>query len=455
MPAELDLGTTARVHVVGVGGAGMSALALLLAQMGHEVSGSDLHASTSFPALEAAGVRVVVGHAAEHVRGADWVTASPAVPVDNVELAAARQAGIDLHERPAVMGALGRQASTLAVAGTHGKTSTATMLSLIVLEAEPDASFLLGADVEALGANARWGGGRLLVVEADESYGAFAELEPWLVGITNVEADHLDHYGDLEHLEEAFAGLVARSVAAVAVADDAGGARVGRRAGARLVGAAEDAHYRVTEVRLGRAMSSFDLEGPHGRLALEIGAPGRHNVANAALAAALADLAGIGAEAIAAGLARFAGVPRRFEFRGEAAGVTFVDDYAHLPTEVAATLAAAANGGFERIVAVFQPHRFTRTAALAPAFAGAFADADLLVVTDVYGAGEPPLPGVSGELVADAVAAGDEGPTVAYLPERRALVEHLIGALRPGDLCLTLGAGDLTELPDELMERLR
>ena len=455
MPVELDLSVPARVHIVGIGGAGMSALALLLSEMGHEVSGSDLHASPNIARLRSEGVRVFLGHDGEHVRGAEWVTASPAVPQSNPELVASESRGIPFYGRPAVMGALTRRARTLAVAGTHGKTTTSTMLALIALEADPHASFLIGAEVDALGANARWGGGSLLVIEADESYGAFSELEPWLCGITNVEADHLDHYGTLEALEEAFVRLAERSVGSVVVADDAGADRVGTAAGSRLVAEREGADYCLGALRLGRASSSFDLSGPNGTMHLDVAAPGRHNVTNAALAAALADLAGMPASAIAGGLRRFTGVPRRFEFRGEAGGITFVDDYAHLPTEVAATLQAARAGGFDRVVAVFQPHRFTRTQAVAAEFEGAFADADLVLVSDIYPAGEAPIPGVSGELVSAAVSIGRELGTVRYLPTLDELAEALSGLLHPGDLCLTMGAGDLTDLPDALLERFR
>jgi len=458
MPAEqapLELTTPARVHIVGIGGAGMSALGILLAQMGQEVSGSDLHAGPSFAGLHAHGVRTFVGHDADHVVGIDWLTASPAVPESNPELQAAEARGIRRVRRPELMGALARERRTLAVAGTHGKTTTSTMLSLIALEDDPGASFLLGAEVEALGANARFGAGEVLVIEADESYGAFEELAAWLVGITNIEADHLDHYGTLEALEAAFADLARRSVASVVVADDPGAARVGALAGSRVVGEAEGSDYRLSDLVLGRAASSFTLHTPHGPLALEVGAPGRHNVANAALAAVLADLAGMSASAITAGLARFAGVPRRYEFRGEAEGVTFVDDYAHLPAEVAATLAAATAGGFDRIVAVFQPHRFTRTAAVAEQFAGVFALADVVYVTDIYSAGEAPLPGVTGERVAVAAQQGRPSGSVRYVASLDDLEEVLVAELRSGDLCLTMGAGDLTELPDSLLARLR
>ena len=459
MPAEmdpLDLRTPARVHIVGVGGAGMSALALLLAQMGHVVSGSDLRPSSVLERLSRAGVTISVGHHAGAVEGADWVTASPAVPTSNPELRAAEEHSIPFFPRATVMGALSRTRRTIAVAGTHGKTTTSSMLSLIALESGTAPSFLIGAELTGLGVNAHWGEGDLLIIEADESYGSFAELTPQLVGITNVEADHLDHYGTLDELERAFRALVQRSSGgAVVFSDDAGAKRVGSEVGARSVGTSPSAQRHISAIELGRSSSSFVLELSTGAQRLRVGAPGFHNVANAGLAAALADDIGIDASAIVAGLARFAGVPRRFEFRGEAAGITFVDDYAHLPAEVAATLAAAASGGFSRVIAVFQPHRYTRTQAVAAGFGDVFGLADEVLITDVYASGETPIPGVSGRLVVDAVVAAQGSEHVHYVPNLDDLPVVLDDVLRSGDICLTMGAGDLTDLPDVLLERRR
>jgi len=292
------------------------------------------------------------------------------------------------------------------------------------------------------------------VVEADESYGTFKALRPDLAVLTNVEPDHLDYYGTFEVLREAFSDFVAASsLGAVVCADDEEAAAIGRAHGATLVGEAAGSEYVMEEVSLLRSSVSFRLRGPDGVLgALRIGVPGLHNARNGAVAAVAALRAGAPFAAAEAALARFAGVSRRFEFRGEANGVTFVDDYAHLPTEVRAALATARSGGWARIVAVFQPHRFSRTAALADQFGSAFADADVLVVTDVYSAGERPVPGVSGRLVADAVSAQDPRLAVLYAPRREELRQAVSSVLQPGDLCLTLGAGDLTVLPDQLLD---
>lgn len=454
MPADaVDLGGARTIHVVGVGGAGMSGLARLLVDLGHVVTGSDLRDSPTVASLRASGIAVAVGHAAANVGDADLVTSSPAVAGDNVELVAAADRGVRVATRAQVLGALCELREVLAVAGTHGKTTTSAMLTLILVAAGRSPSFLIGADVAGLGANARLGRGAELVMEADESYGTFTLLSPALCGLTNVEADHLDHYGTLDALRGAFAELLSRSKERVVNADDPVARELARGLGAVRVGTTEDCELVVADVRLERAASRFTLRGDLGTVEVRVGAPGRHNVENAAVAAAMALVRGVEPAAIAEALGRFAGVPRRFEFRGVLGGATLVDDYAHLPGEVAAAVATARAGGWHRVVAVFQPHRYTRTSALAGSFAGAFDGVDLVVVTDVYPAGEPPLPGVTGRLVADAIAAGPRAPEVRYVKDRAALAAFVAPLLGEGDLLLTMGAGDLTTLPDELQGR--
>jgi UDP-N-acetylmuramate--alanine ligase len=450
---SLDLETPTHVHVVGIAGAGMSAIALVLGAMGHQVSGSDLKEAPVTERLRSRGVSVAVGHRPENVEGAAVVTHSPAVRPDNPELARARYLGIPIVPRSEMLAAVCATRRCLAVAGTHGKTTTASMLSLILVEAGMRPSFVIGADVNEIGTNAVWGTGEWLVVEADESYGTFRAIRPELAVLTNVEPDHLDYYGTFGALREAFSEFVhAAAEGAIVCADDPEASAIGRATGAVSVGTDPSSTYAMGDVVLERSSVSFSLRGPDGDVgALRIGVPGLHNARNGALAAVAALHAGAPFEAAAAALARFAGVPRRFEFRGETGGVTFVDDYAHLPSEVRAALATARTGGWSRVVAVFQPHRFSRTAALASQFGTAFADADVLVVTDVYGAGEQAVPGVSGRLVADAVREQDPRLTVTYAAGWEELRRAVAEELRPGDLCLTLGAGDLTTLPDELL----
>ncbi|MDA8147165.1 MAG: UDP-N-acetylmuramate--L-alanine ligase [Actinomycetota bacterium] len=449
----LDLSAPRRIHVVGIGGAGMSAIADVLASMGHQVSGSDLKASPVVDRLAGRGIGVAVGHRASAVVGADAVTVSTAVAPDNPEVVEARRLGIPVLSRAATLRAISLRRRCLAVAGTHGKTTTASMLALILVEAGVRPSFLIGGDVNEIGTNAVWDDGDLLVVEADESDGTFLWLDPWLAVVTNVEADHLDHYGSFDGVRQAFTRFVAAADRAVVGGDDPVAAAIGAGAGATLVGCSEGCTYRMEDVRLSRSSVSFTLadQGGHRLGRLDVPVPGLHNGRNAAVAAAAALATGVGFDSVRRALARFAGVARRFEFRGTVGGVTIVDDYAHLPTEVRAALAAARDGGWARVVAVFQPHRYSRTAALWADFGGAFDDADVVVVTDVYGAGEQPIPGVSGRLIADAVARRHPGKDVRYVEGRELLRAEVQALVRQGDLVCTLGAGDLTALPDELL----
>ena len=452
--APLDLQAPRRVHIVGIGGAGMSAIAVVLTEMGHAVSGSDLKDSAVTQRLRSRGIAVAIGHAAENVGDADVVTSSPAVAPDNPELRAARDRGVPAVPRSEMLAAICATRRCLAVAGTHGKTTTASMLSLILVEAGMRPSFVIGADVNEIGSNAAWDTGEWLVVEADESYGTFRALRPDLAVLTSVEPDHLDYYKTFGALREAFAAFVGQAGdGAVVCADDPEAAAIGRVTGARSVGLDEQADYRIGALEQSRSSVSFTLRGPDGELGpLRVGVPGIHNARNAAVATVAALGAGAPFAAAQTALARFAGVTRRFEFRGEGNGVTFVDDYAHLPGEVRVALSTAKAGKWERIVAVFQPHRFTRTAALADQFGTAFSAADALIVTDVYSAGERAVPGVSGRLIVDAVRAQDPQLPVTYAPGWEELRRAVVAAVRPGDLCLTLGAGDLTTLPDELLE---
>ncbi len=453
----LDLATPRRVHIVGVGGAGMSAIALVLHTMGHHVTGSDLKPSVAFDRLAALGLDVRVGHDADNLGDAELVVVSTAVPAHNAEVRAAGERGVPVLRRAAMLAAITRVRPTIAVAGTHGKTTTSSMLALCLLESGLRPSFVIGGDLNEIGTGAAWDEGDRFVVEADESDGTFVELARSIAVVTNVEPDHLDFFGTGAAMEAAFDTFVDGTTGPVVVcADDRGAAALaarhrGRDGGLSTYGTAADADYRMVDLVREGLGTRFDLEHRGARLGtVSLAVPGLHNARNATAALVAALAAGAPFDLAVHGLARFTGVARRFEFRGDVDGVTFVDDYAHLPTEVAATLDAANGGGWRRIVCVFQPHRYSRTAALAAEFGVVFGAADVLAVTDVYGAGESPLPGVSGKLVVDAVLDADPRARVAYLPRREDVLTFLQRELRPGDLCLTLGAGDLTSLPDEL-----
>ncbi len=454
-PARVDLSKPVRIHVVGVGGAGMSAIATALAGMGHTVTGSDLKESPVLERLRAAGVGLSLGHDEGQVAGADAVTYSTAVPPDNLEVRAARERGIRVLTRAQTLASIAATRRSVAVAGTHGKTTTASMLALVLVEAGVHPSYIVGGELNETGTGAVWDRGEWLVVEADESDASFLELRPEMAVVTNLEPDHLEWYGSFEALERAFAEFLARcSGARLACSDYPSSLALAEKFGAGTFGTVKGSTYRVTRTTASRTGIGFDLRGPEGRLGrVNLPVPGRYNALNAGAALAAALTIGCDFETGVRALSRFGGVARRFEFRGEFRGVTFVDDYAHLPTEVAQMVAAASDGGWSRVVCVFQPHRYSRTAALWADFAHAFDGADVVVLTDVYPAGEPPRPGVSGALVQRAVGSANPNLEVHYLPTRQELVERVPGMLRSGDVCLTLGAGDLTSLPDELMRQ--
>ena len=447
----LDLAAPRRLHIVGVGGVGMSAIALLLVRMGHEVSGSDLKESISLARLEAAGVRVSVGNRAENVpRDADAVVYSTAIPARNVELVAARELGISVLHRSAALAALAATRRTIAVAGSHGKTTTSSMLALMLRSAGWQPSFVIGGEVNEVGANAAYGDGEWLVVEADESDGTFLRLGPEAAIVTSIEPDHLDYYGGFDQLTAAFERFVDDVPGpVVCCADDVVAARLAiTRPGIRTYGFDPRAYYRIVDVALAGDVDRFTLTAGGERLGELVVPLAVKAATNAAGAAALALEIGVPFAAIAEALRGFGGVARRFERRGERDGVTFIDDYAHLPGEVAAAIATARQGGWRRVIAVFQPHRYTRTASLWQDFAGAFDGADAVVLTDVYPAGETPIAGVSGRLVVHAVV--DASPTlpVSYLPRAADLIDLPRRLARPGDVVLTLGAGNLTAMPD-------
>jgi UDP-N-acetylmuramate--alanine ligase len=448
----LDLSQPRCLHIVGVAGAGMSAIALVFARMGHRVSGSDIKAAAVLDRLAAAGVDVHVGNRREHVPAdADAVVYSTAVPLNNVELEAARALGIPVLHRSAALAALTVTRRTIAIAGSHGKTTTASMLALILRRAGWKPSFIIGGEVNEVGTNAAFGAGEWLVVEADESDGTFLELAVEAALVTNVERDHLDYYGDFPALVDACARFVDDVSGPVVLgADDEVAARLAStRPRVRTYGRAPSADYQIVDERTDARACHFTLVVP-GDTRRELTVPlGVKAADNAAGAAALAFELGVGLDDAAAALASFGGVARRFQYRGERGGVSFVDDYAHLPTEVAAAIATARGGEWKRVIAVFQPHRYSRTASLWRDFADAFTAADTVVLTDVYAAGERPIPGVSGRLLVHAVLDAHPALPLMYLPRRDDLRSLPARVARPGDVVLTLGAGDLTTLPDE------
>ncbi|MBV8559694.1 MAG: UDP-N-acetylmuramate--L-alanine ligase [Acidimicrobiia bacterium] len=431
----------------------MSAIADVLARMGHTVSGSDLKPSANLERLRGLGVRVHIGHDPSLVTDVDAVAISTAVPARDPEVQAARQAGTAVLSRAEVLTAIVATRRAIAVAGTHGKTTTSSMLALILVEAGLRPSFIVGGELNEIGTGAAWDVGEWLVVEADESDGTFLQLGAEAAVVTSVEPDHLEHYGGVDAMVAAFDRFLAETPGVkVASADDAVAKRLGRAHGALTYGSAGDADYRIVDLVSRRDGTSFTLARATERIGqIRLPVPGAHNARNATAAAAAALEIGAPFDAVARALSHYGGVARRFQFRGERGGVTFVDDYAHLPTEVRVALATARDGDWRRVICVFQPHRYSRTQALAPDFADAFVDADLLIVTDVYPAGEAPRPGVSGKLIVNAVLDAHPMARVAYFPRREPLVAYLRRALKAGDVCLALSAGDLTAVTHELL----
>jgi UDP-N-acetylmuramate--alanine ligase len=460
------LGKTRRIHFVGIGGSGMSGIAELLANLGYVVTGSDEKRSSTTERLVRSGVRVDFGHRAAQVGEADVVVVSSAVRPTNVEVVEAARRHIPVIPRAEMLAELMRLRFSIAVAGAHGKTTTTSMIALMLERAGLDPTAVIGGRFSAFGSNARLGRGELMVAEADESDRSFLKLFPTIAVITNIDHEHLENYGSFADLQQAFvdfANKVPFYGSIVCSADNEPLNAVVPRMTRRVITYGLDtktADIRATDVALHpfsasatvvrRAGRESDAETTLGSLALRV--PGRHNLSNALACTAVGLELGLSFQQIASGLADFRGAERRFEVRGEPNGILVIDDYGHHPTEIAAVLAAARSLG-RRVIVAFQPHRFTRTAALRDDFGPALAAADHVVLTDIYGAGEDPIPGVTVEALAAAIRERtqrpvDIAPTLADVPPAVARIA------RPGDVVITLGAGSIGAIPEPLIELL-
>lgn len=437
----------------------MSAIAIALAEMGHIVSGSDIRDRQVLERLRSSGVTVLIGHHRHNVHGCDVVTYSTAIPSDLNELDEARRLGIPTVHRSEVLGAICRRAQTLAVTGTHGKTTTTSMLMRILAEAGEDPGFVIGGDVTDLGTGARWTGARWFVVEADESDGTHLRLPVHGTVLTNVDVDHLDNYGTFDAVVEGYARYLSSvDGPRVVCIDDPVVARLAATIDCIGYGLSEAARYRAVAVCPAGPRVSFTVERDGDHLVdVDLPLRGLHNVANATGAIALAVESGIDPAVAAGALSTFGGVARRFDVRGVDGGATFVDDYAHLPAEIAAVLSGVRDSGEEwsRIIAVFQPNRFNRMAEIWRDYAGAFSAADLVVITDIYASGTEPIPGVTGKLVVDAVVEADPRRRVVWLPRRDDLVRFLAEEVGENDICISMGCGDVAALPDEVLDARR
>ena len=457
--ADLDLSRSRAIHLIGVGGSGINPLASILADMGHRVSGSDLKESAGLDRLRSQGVDVFVGHDGGHVGDVELVGRSNAVPDHNVEVRTALARGMPVVSGADLLAAICRRKRTLAIGGSHGKTTTTAMTALAMVEAGLQPSYIVAGDVNEIGSGAVWDAdGEWIVVEADQSDPAFLRLGAEAAVVTSIEADPLDGEGALDASLAGFTELVhPATTLRLCCLDDPGAARLASAVGAVTYGTEAGADWHITDVGPDGIGSRFVVLTPDGdRLDVRLHVPGVHNVANATAAlAATVSLGGDAAAAVAA-LGRFAGVARRFEFRGERAEVTIVDDSAHLPSEVRATVEAAAAGPWRRVVAVFQAHGYQRVEWLSEEFGRAFEAADVTVIVEPQpGFDETPRPGVSGMTLVRGILEHRPRAAVAYVPDRDGLLAYLVGRLRPGDLCLVMQVGGaLTDLPDELLDVL-
>jgi UDP-N-acetylmuramate--alanine ligase len=449
-----------RIHFVGIGGIGMSGIAEVLHNLGYLVSGSDSRESETTRRLASLGVRVVIGHQAENLGEADVVVRSSAVGQENAEVAAARQRLVPVIQRAEMLAELMRMKYGVAVAGTHGKTTTTSMVATVLARGGLDPTMVIGGRLNALGSNAKLGRGDFLVAEADESDGSFLKLSPTIAVVTTVDAEHLDYYRDLAHIQDTFVEFINKVPfygMAVLCLDQENIQALLPRVEKRYVtyGLRSQADFLARDVSFAGMTSEcrvFWKGQPLGRLALKV--PGLHNVYNALAAVAVGMDLDLSFEVIRDALADFTGVDRRFQVRGEAGGITVVDDYAHHPVELKATLNAAKDGFGRRVIAVFQPHRYSRTQALLSEFSTAFYQADRLFVTEIYPAGEAPIPGVSGRQIADGVA-GHGHRHVTYVADKSELAKAVLDQVAPGDMVLTLGAGDVWRVGEEILDRLR
>ncbi|MBW8004978.1 MAG: UDP-N-acetylmuramate--L-alanine ligase [candidate division NC10 bacterium] len=447
------------IHFVGIGGAGMSGIAEVLRNMEYLVTGSDVQASQTTRHLEGLGIRVFVGHQPEHVQGADVVVRSSAVGLDNPEIVAARQHLIPVIPRAEMLAELMRLKYGIAVAGTHGKTTTTSMLATVLAKGGLDPTIVIGGRLRGLETNAKLGSGDFLVAEADESDGSFLKLSPTVAVVTTIDAEHLDYYRDLAHIQETFLQFINKVPfygSAILCLDQENIQAILPDVEKRFItyGLRSQADITAREIMLQGMESEFIVTARNellGKFRLRV--PGIHNVSNALAAIAVGLDLDIEADVIRDALEEFAGVDRRFQVKGEAQGVLVVDDYGHHPAEIYATLNAAKDGFGRRVVVIFQPHRYTRTYHLLRDFFTAFYQADVLVVTEVYAAGEPVIPGVGGRQIAE--GALDHGHrNVTFLADKEAIPDFVLSVVQPGDLVITMGAGDIWQVGEEIVRRL-
>jgi UDP-N-acetylmuramate--alanine ligase len=452
-------GKVKHIHLVGIGGTGMSGIAELLLNLGYRVSGSDISSGEVTERLTGLGGRIALGHDAQNVEGADVLVYSSAIKGGNQEVDEAHRRGIPVISRAEMLSELMRMKQGIAVGGAHGKTTTTWIIGLVMAAAGLDPTIIVGGRLRALGTNAKLGGGPYLVAEADESDGSFLRLSPTLAVATTIDEEHLDHYSDIDSIKAAFVEFLNKVPfygAAIVCLDEENIQSILPRVIRRIItyGFSQQADVRATDIAPDGQNVTFNVSLRQSKLgSVLLRMPGKHNVANALAAVAVGLELDIPFASISEGIAEFTGISRRLEVRGEVGGVLFVDDYAHHPTEIAATLETVKSMWQRRVIAVFQPHRYSRTRALWERLGRSFYYADSVIVTSIYAAGEAPIPGVSAELVVSAALSSGHRD-LNYLPDREEVIDHLLNTLEPGDLVVTLGAGDVWKIGDEVIRRL-
>lgn len=454
----IDLSIARRCHLVGIGGPGMSPIATLLAARGHIVTGSDTRSSTASEQLLSRGVAVATQHDAVLVEGVDVVVYSTAIPANNIELEAARSLGIAVRHRSGMLASLCATSRSIGVAGTHGKTTTTALLALMLQAGGLDPSVIIGAEVEGYETGARLGNSDVFLLEADESDGTLDVLPLTSIVVTNVDVDHLDYFGSFSEVQQCFAEAAARATGMVVLnADDEGSVIIRESMSGKqnvvTFGRHENADIRIDAITGNENGITVSLSAHGGAYSCNLPLRGNHNAMNLAAAIAMANSYGVPIDVACQSVESFQGVSRRFTERGTFHDAQLIDDYAHLPAEIAAAIQAAhmhpALTG--RLVAVFQPNRFHRIAAMANTYSDCFSGADRVVITDVYASGTEPIAGVTGKMVADAITAAHPEADVVWAQSRQDIVRSLKDFLLPGDLCLSMGCGDIETLPDDLM----
>lgn len=448
------------IHFVGIGGIGMSGIAEVLLNLGYQVSGSDMRESETIERLRSLGAAVFIGHRPENITSPHVVVISSAVKRDNPEVAAAEEKQIPVILRAEMLAELMRLKYGIAIAGAHGKTTTTSLVATVLAAGGIDPTVVIGGKLNSLGTNAKLGQGEFLVAEADESDGSFLKLSPAIAVVTNIDAEHLDYYRDIDEIKEAFLAFINKVPfygVSILCLDERHIQSLIPRVEKRFLtyGMNTQADYQAHDVGPMRLGSRYRVLH-HGQDLgwFELSIPGMHNVSNSLAALAVARELDIDIDTIRKALKEFSGVQRRFQIKGEASGVLVVDDYGHHPTEIKATLAAARSGFGRRVVIVFQPHRYTRTQHLLDEFFTAFNQADSVIVMEIYAAGEQAIPGISGKVVYEGIKRHGHKDAI-FLPTKEEAAAHLIKALAPGDVLITLGAGDVWKVGEAVLERLR